>query len=217
MLESAIPQHLRVERTQALKTPPNYEPPFPAYSARFPESIKNIVMAVIGAQSRSSTQLEKTVLAPLVAIVEETNDSKPSFWEFASVKDTSGAHNITVIAYWPSKAKYTEWCTASGFDDWWQKRNPEAEQHGWFREVFFPPVERFETVFSDNVKPEGAAHMREGMSGAIQEHVYWGSARDRLPAAQTDPLVGESAKFSNSEAPSQVPDHRVRVAGKRNL
>jgi hypothetical protein len=214
MLESAIPEYLRVPRTQPLNTPPSYEPPFPAYTARFPQNIKDIVMVVIGAQSFSI--LDKASVAPLLSIVQQEVDSKPSYWEPTSVKDSSGAHNIAVIAYWQSKEAYLKWCSASGFDEWWASLDPEAEQHGWFREVFVPPVERFETVFSDNVKPEGAAHMREKISGPIQEHVYWGSMRDRLAATQTDSLVGEMqhTEVQESNAPAK---QRIRIPGKQNL
>ncbi|KAE9392998.1 hypothetical protein BT96DRAFT_959169 [Gymnopus androsaceus JB14] len=182
MLESAIPPHLRVPRTQALSTPPDYTPPFPAYCARFPESVKHIVMAIFGAQSRH-----------VLRFVEGSSEklSPPVFWEIASVLDTRNAQNLTVIAYWPSKAAYESWCSESGFEQWWESIDPEAEEHGWFKEIFLPPVERFETVFSGNDAPEGAAWLREEMSGMLKEHVYWGSMRDRLPVAQTDPLLGE--------------------------
>ena len=221
MLESAIPQHLRVPRSQPVKTPPDYAPPYPSYSARFPVSVKNLVMAVIGAQSTSSAQIDRATMSPLLALVEKTTDSKPSFWEMASVKDNAGAHNVAVIAYWPNKESYTKWCSASGFEEWWRNLAPGVGEIGWFREVFFPPVERFETVFSDNTVPEGAAHMRESVSGEIQEHVYWGSSRDRLPAAQTDALVGveaqSGARTPSGTTPQSKTSGRVRVDGKQNL
>ncbi|PGH10545.1 hypothetical protein AJ80_07491 [Polytolypa hystricis UAMH7299] len=58
--------------------------------------------------------------------------------------------------------------------------------------------------------------MRESVSGALKEHTYWGSMRDRLPASQTDDLVGESGQFSQKVA-AGCPPKRVRVPGKRNL
>lgn len=169
-------------------------------------------MAVVGAQSFQP--LYKTALTPLLSIIQQEVNSKPTYWEPASVKDSSGAYNIAIIAYWSSKEAYSEWTSASGFDEWWSKLDAE-EDHGWFREIFFPPVERFETVFSDNIKPEGAAHMRENISGPILEHVYWGSMRDRLPATQTDSLPGESS--NQAENASQTAKRRICVTGKENL
>src|SRR5699024_3244132 len=123
--------------------------------------------------------------------------------------------NIAVIAYWPSKESYTQWTVDSGFRAWWEGLNPETERQGWLQEVFFPPIERCETVFSDHAVREGAAHMRETVSGAMKEHVYWGSMRDRLPISQTDELVGEPAHFSRK--PQGGPRRRIRVPGKPNL
>lgn len=57
MLEAAITKHLVQERTGPVSTPPNYEAPFPAYSARFPRSTKDVVMAIIGAQFVSAADL----------------------------------------------------------------------------------------------------------------------------------------------------------------
>ena len=57
---------------------------------------------------------------------------------------------------------------------------------GWL-EVLRPRVERYETIFG-RAAAGGVAVLAEQFSGPIREHAYWGSMRDRLPAAQTDPL-----------------------------
>lgn len=161
-------------------------------------------------------------MSTVLSYIKESPDTetRPSFCELISVTDSNGAYNIAVIAYWPSKQSYTTWTAASGFRKWWEGLHPEDERHGWFLEVFFPSIDRFETVFSDDEVPEGAAHMRESVSGPMKEHVYWGSMRDRLPASQTDALVGEkkaqmSTKKDDNQAGGQR--RRVRVPGKPNL
>lgn len=88
--------------------------------------------------------------------------------------------------------------------------------NAWFKEMFFPPVERFETVFSDNRMPEGAANLGESMSGPIKEHVCWGSMRDRLPAAQTDMLKG-AALSEKIVIDASVSTKRIRIPGRHNL
>ncbi len=60
---------------------------------------------------------------------------------------------------------------------------------GTFVEVLRPAVERYETIFSANDRPEGIAVLADGMSDMVQEHAYWGGARDRIPLAQTDALA----------------------------
>lgn len=220
-LESAIPPHLTQERTIPVKTPANYAPPFPAYSARFPASVKDLVMAVIGAQYTSGPPQSSWTLARLYDFIGDgsADSCRPEYNVTASVTDKTGAYNEVLIAYWRSKAAYTEWAASSGFDEWWRSLDPETEAHGCFLEVFFPSIDRFETVFSNDVVPEGAAHMRESASGAIREHVYWGSMRDRLPAAQTDGLNGEKgdARAEREADAGETSKRRVRVPGRKNL
>ncbi|PGH13412.1 hypothetical protein AJ79_03691 [Helicocarpus griseus UAMH5409] len=218
MLESAIPEHLLQERTKPVSTPPNFDPPFPAYSARFPKCTKDLVMAVIGAQYATAAEEDGMAMSTLLGFIKDSPvaQKKPSFWELASVTDSHGAYNIAVLAYWPDKESYREWATTSGFQTWWKMMNPAEQSHGWFLELFFPSIDRFETVFSDNEVPEGAAHMRESISGPLKEHVYWGSMRDRLPAAQKDDLTGERGHRAKKPTTSML-KRRIRVPGKKNL
>jgi len=58
-------------------------------------------------------------------------------------------------------------------------------------------MDRFETVFFDDLHPENAAHSAPEMSGPLREHVYWGSMRDRLAATQTDRSVGANSHDSD--------------------
>lgn len=220
VLEPAIPEHLRVERTIPVSTPPNYQPPFPAYSARFPKEVKGLANAIIGVQHRSQSQTHSPAYKELIAFVEKPVKSKPRYWEAASVTDNRGYCNEVVIPYWENKSDFGSWKSESGFDEWWQSLKPGSE-HGWFLEVFFPSMDRFETVFSDNVEPEGAAHMRESVSGTLQEHVYWGSMRDRLAVAQTDHIPGDKATIKPKSAANghatDTTDRRITVSGRKNL
>ncbi|OHE97094.1 phenylacetaldoxime dehydratase [Colletotrichum orchidophilum] len=233
MLVSAIPEHLQCPRKIAAKTPPGFQPPFPAYSASFPKDTKDLVFAVIGAQYASETNVDGAAVAQQLTKFTTSKavdaEARPQFAEWASVTDNKGYYNIAHLAYWPSKAAYDRWALDSGFQQWWENLEVESQSHGWFLEIFFPTLDRFETVFSNNEVPEGAAHMRECVRGPIQEHVYWGSMRDRMAAAQDDELVGEKVERpmttshangsngtkTNRDAQSSL--GRVRVGGKHNL
>lgn len=226
MLESAIPEHLRRERTCPAKTPANFEPAYPAYVARFPPAAKDLVMAVIGAQfpAGAADAAVEAAVARLTDFVTSGGCGRagpePAFAELAAVTDAHGYEHVAVLAYWPDRAAYDAWEAASGFAAWWVGLDAAAQPHGWFREVFFPALDRFETIFSDPALPEGAAHLRAAQSGPVREHVYWGSMRDRLPAAQTDalaaPAPGAPAMRRAAGAPRPVP-RRVRVPGRANL
>jgi hypothetical protein len=217
-LEPAIPAHLRVERTIPTKTPPDFQPPFPAYSARFPVETKDLVTAIIGVQHASSVNNKTDGFKQLASWMEKDAECKPNYWEAAAVTDNQGYYNEVVIPYWPSREDFDKWRSKSGFDSWWQSLAPGGDT-GWFLEVFLPSIDRLETVFSDNVKPEGAAHMRESVSGTLQEHVYWGSMRDRLPIAQNDHLTGTKAFASDSPIgkPENTKSQRINVPGRENL
>ncbi|KAF6826518.1 phenylacetaldoxime dehydratase [Colletotrichum plurivorum] len=220
MLVSAVPEHLQCPRRLAAKTPPNFEPPFPAYSAGFPKETKDLVFAIIGAQYASADKADGDAVARLTQFttskaVEAAN--KPQFSEWAAVTDNRGYYNVAHLAYWPCKMAYETWAADSGFQTWWDGLDAEAERHGWFLEVFLPTMDRFETVFSNDTIPEGAAHMRERVIGPIKEHVYWGSMRDRMAAAQNDKLVGEKVDRPTTNGNGASKPRRVRVSGKQNL
>ena len=223
MLDSAIPEHLRQERTQPLRTPPNYEPPYPTYSARFPEDMKDLVMAVIGCQqpdasSKSVSQAVKMLDRIQVFTARGPKQSLPKFQDLASVTDAAGAYNVCVIAYWSSVGTWTEWKASSGFDEWWSQLDQQPDGQGWFLEVFSPSVDRIETILSyqGGVQPVGAAQMLESHSGPVQEHGYFGSSRDRFPVAQTDDLKGERWVPSMTHG-AMNGSSRVRIPGKNNL
>ncbi|KAL5401061.1 hypothetical protein PMIN03_011847 [Paraphaeosphaeria minitans] len=135
----------------------------------------------------------------------------------ASAIDTQGYGMETLISYWNSKEEYTKWLASSGFEQWWTTIKPGLEKVGWFKEIFFPSTDRVETVFSDNEIPEGCAHMRQSVSGPILEHLYWGSARDRLPAAQADPLDGECQRTPSNGEEVDSTKQRIKIKGRKNL
>ncbi|KAL9534006.1 Aliphatic aldoxime dehydratase [Sphaerulina musiva] len=217
VLENAIPIHLQTTRTIPAKTPAGYMPPFPAYTARFPKEAKDLVMAIIGVQHETPIDPQGTDYQKLVDFVANSPESsRPKYWEAAAVIDNRGFQNEVVIPYWQNKADYDRWRLDSGFAKWWADLQVTPDR-GWFLEVFLPSMDRFETVFSDNAVPEGAANMRVGVSGEMQQHVYWGSMRDRMAAAQTDPLIGEKAfPNNNSSSSPELADKKQKIIDTRS-
>jgi hypothetical protein len=217
-LEPAIPQHLATERTCPSKLPSSdYQPIFPAYCARFSESTKGLVIAVIGLQQQETSSISDDHRLKLLGFMRAPLDgSNPLHYDLATYVDPSGYRNDAVFAYWRDPQDYDAWTKKSGFGTFWEELIPSSEV-GWFKEVFSPSTDRFETVFSDNAVPEGAAHMRESVSGSVQEHVYWGSMRDRLPISQTDSLEGEDLVANEGERVTDTQSQRVRVAGRKNF
>ncbi|KIW05048.1 uncharacterized protein PV09_04203 [Verruconis gallopava] len=114
---SAICPHLQKERSIPPKTPNGYVPPFLAYAAQIPDEVKDMVMAIIGAQANAD---EANVFFALeierfVSVVDAA--LRPRYWEWAAYTDSTGAYNQMTIAYWDSKSKYLKWTSQSGFTD----------------------------------------------------------------------------------------------------
>ncbi|KAF2247194.1 phenylacetaldoxime dehydratase [Trematosphaeria pertusa] len=223
-LESAISQHLLQPHTIPSKPSSKAAPPYPSYVNRFPSSITDIAMAVLGLQypsSPSSPTLPTPTLTKLLSFVTSgPSESLPSFWEPSSYTD-AGYFNIALIAYWPSTQAFRDWKADSGFGAWWDALDAETLDCGYFLEAFLPSMERFETVLSRTDIREGSAHMRDSISGAVKEHAYWGSMRDRLPAAQGDELAGEKGGTTAGDkaygGDTDTSKRRIRIPGRKNL
>lgn len=208
-MESAIPEHLRQPRRHPGNLPQGYQPPFPAWSARFDPLVGQVVMAYFGVQSLQPVGLAD--LAPITACLEASQG--PAYWDAAQCVDAQGFHTCIAIAYWADVTAFEQWRQGSGFAQWWQDPARETGPRGWFLEIVSPTAERFETVFSAEDVPEGIGHLASHMSEPILEHGYWGSARDRLPIAQSQTLATEdTGAFARAQRRG-----RVRLAGRDNL
>jgi len=81
--------------------------------------------------------------------------------------------------------------------------------------VLQPKIESFETLATSATRHEGVLRLCSHISGEVQEHAYWGSARDRIPSAQTDPLA-PSGKVE-FEVSGPVTARRIRVRSHGNV
>jgi len=188
-MESAIPAHLRTEhRTRARRMPDGYAPPYPSYVARHSASVKRVVMAYLGLQYRGDVSPGAlAALRELDATLAAGN--APGHWDRARYIDEAGFTNIISIAYWDVPATFDAWFAQHGTR--WARNAIDGA--GTFTEVLRPAVERYETLFSANDRPEGIAVLADGMSDMVHEHAYWGGARDRIALSQTDAMESVGA------------------------
>ncbi len=201
-VEPAIPAHLTCPRTRPKRTPAQFEAPYPAWMARYEEGAPPLVMAYFGAQQLAL--LPPDALAPIKAMLQ--TQPAPGYWLEAQCHDGAGFDTRVVIAYWQNAQFFADWRRASGFDPWWSDPQRETEPLGRFLEVVSPPLDRLEVAYSPPQLPEGAAHLQSRVSTCpVAEHAYWGSARDRIPASQTDALDGQAGRLN------RVPQGRGRV------
>ena len=182
-MESSIAPHLASERTEPARMRDGWQPPSPAFSARFATSVEAVVMAYYGVQYRGDRPpVAEDALNELYRSVED--DGGPVHHDTAIVVDPQGYTNEIVAMYWLDPAAYNRWSTTR--PGWTADR--EREGVGFFVEVAMPGARDFETITGSRRRMEGIAVAAESVSADVAEHAYWGSMRDRLPSSQTSAL-----------------------------
>ncbi|MBN9790008.1 phenylacetaldoxime dehydratase [Pseudonocardia sp. TMWB2A] len=185
-MESSIAPHLRRPRTVPTRTGPDFRPPYPSLSARFPQHTREVVMAYLGVQWPDRDGVPTAVTEAVAALRASLVAGGAGHVDLAEYVDEAGFRTRVVIAYWTDPDAYRRWRAA---DDWTAPEHAGAGL-GRFREVVVPTVDRFETLFSSD-RLDGVARLADGLSGEIREHAYWGGARDRLPIAQDGEIAPE--------------------------
>lgn len=213
-LEPAIPAHLRVPRTLPLHAPEGFVPVHSSFSARFSPKVESLTIGYIGLQSAEDAGEIDEVLARTLAAFARADG--PLFWDVASHVDDQGYRNRVVAAYWRDEAANRRWEQQLG-PDWWYRGLDPKGQLGSFREVIRPSLSDTETTFSHR-HPEGYARIADAMSGDTDTHEYWGSARDRIPRAQTDELPPQGQPAASSAcADTDTLGRLVEVTPHENL
>ncbi len=207
-VESAIPAHLRVERTHPPTVQPGFTPPYPSFVARHDPSVTQVTMAYLGLQHPGGGPLPLTAQQALDRLDADLGGPDgPGHWDRADHVDEAGCATVLTIAYWDDPSRYDLW--AAVVDDW-TADSRSGSGVGFFSEVLRPRVDRYETLLSSE-RPEGVAVLADRLSGAVQEHAYWGGARDRIPLAQHDRLAPGGTARVVSDGPRQrvTPQHNL--------
>lgn len=213
-MESAIDLHLKCPRTLSRRVHDDYQPPFPMWVARADESLRQVVMAYLGVQFREERRAE--ALAAVRTIVASFGLADgPAHHDITYHLDNQDYGNFIVVGYWRDPAAYCRWMRSPQVDGWWSSDDRLGEGLGYFREVVAPRAEQFETLYAFKEALPGVGAIMDGISDDIQEHGYWGSARDRFPVSQTDWMqpAGELRVVSGDPASGG----RVRVQGHDNI
>jgi aldoxime dehydratase len=147
-------------------------------------------MAYFGLQYHASSMPESAEGALRAMATAFTHANGPGHWDRARYVDEEGFTNIISIGYWDAPDSFDAWYARHGAT--WASGALASSAFGTFTEIVRPATERFETLFSSDVL-EGVACLSVGLSGVVQEHAYWGGARDRIPLSQTNDMgpVGE--------------------------
>ena len=209
-MESAIDGHLKCPRTRSRRVEDDFQPPYPAFSARAPQTMTQVVMGYFGVQRRGGGAAVETAFATVNALFNLADG--PGHRDTVRYVDRDGYDTAITVAYWGDPKKFSRWIENPQNQAWWASNERLREGVGYFREVLSPRNVQYETAYSSAQHPEGVGVVMGGMSGEILEHGYWGSMRDRFPLSQTDmmPATGELSRRDDGNG-------RVTVHGHENL
>jgi aldoxime dehydratase len=211
-LEPAIPVHLRVERTRPLNAPVDFTPQHASYSARFDARVKCLPMVYFGIQFRPPTDASAAIAMLRSGLRAKAG---PAFADEARFVDDRGYINVLLVGYWDDRQVFDRWNAALP-PGWWYDGLTMDGPIGAFREAYTPSVTDTETTFS-HPHPEGYATIADHMSGKTDTHEYWGSARDRIPRAQTEDLEPDGGPRASVVPEQETLGRRVDVVPQRNL
>ncbi|GAC1035996.1 phenylacetaldoxime dehydratase family protein [Pseudomonas sp. No.117] len=213
-MESAIAKHLQCPRTLSRRVHDEYQPPYPMFVARAGEDLTQVVMAYLGVQFRQERRAA-ALLALRTLVASFAGVDGPGNHDLTYHEDAQGYGNFIVVGYWRDPAAYCRWLRSPEVADWWAADARLQEDLGYFREVIAPRAEQFETLYAFTDDLPGVGALMDGISGDIQEHGYWGSARDRFPVSQTSRLQPDTELQVISGDPQS--GGRVVVRGHDNL
>jgi aldoxime dehydratase len=210
-----IDKHMICPRARTQHIDDDYAPPYPSWSARASSSVKQVVMGYFGVQSKGKEMHGKACVALMKIVATFAEVDGPKNHDLAHFVDAQGYDTMLVTAYWDDPSQFARWRTQPGVDGWWESQDRLNEGIGYFREIVSPRVEQFGTMFNTPDRLEGVGVAMGGLSTDVQAHGYWGSARDRIPLAQTDALSPVGALLASGGKASGK--KRVRVAGHENV
>ena len=203
-LEPAIPEELRLERVCPMSMKQGWTPSYPAYSARFEQSQKYLGMVIFGIQGPNDIHHRAQIHDVGQQLMADTAELDAVLsCDQAEFIDSANMLNRIIVCYFAGSQEAHH--TADDLGSHWLKNRSSQTALGFYVEQIWPTLDRVETLYSsDHV--QGVANLAVGLSDEIREHGYWGSARDRLPIAQTDLLEPERGCRSDGEGIVEVRD-----------
>jgi len=213
-MESAIDKHLRCPRLLSRRVHDDYQPPFPMYAGRADQNLKQVVMAYFGVQFKEPLRA-KALAAVHTIIASFSGESGADHHDITYHLDAQGYGNFIVVSYWRNPGSYCRWLRSPSVREWWEDDQRLQDDLGYFREVIAPRDEQYETLYAFQEDLPGVGALMEHISEPVQEHAYWGSVRDRIPASQTDWLQAKGELRIISGDPQA--GGRVVVAGHDNI
>ena len=113
-MDSSIAPHLRRPRTLPTRKGADFQPPYPSFSARFPERTLRVVMAYFGVQYPGTTAPPAAADALAALLADLSGGDGAGNVERAHYVDEAGFGTQLVIAYWDDVETFDRWSALHG-------------------------------------------------------------------------------------------------------
>lgn len=187
------------------------EPRFEMWSTTYPKGVTEVVFAEFGTQAASLDEANAAI-EEMIGLFEL--GERPTVLDRGQYVDAAGYANATLMAYWFAPDAYERWAAQDAVVEFWNSR-PETGPVGYYRETAGIPRDHIETLYTPHDPKEydtpGIAQHVD--VGPTKVHDYWGSARDRITASETDELDGELFEYTPTSQETRGKRIAVTVPG----
>lgn len=172
--------------------PENFEPPYPAFTCELFGLRPDLTLAQIGLQySAGGSEHVRELRARVEASLG--GEAAPLSWERCTHVDAEGYRNDVTLAYWQREADFLDWRRRADVAAWADVVQPI----GVWLEALSCPIPQMETSYSNEeptwgVAPRCPVHLDPN-------HGYFGSMRDRIPAAEDKGLPAGLDRLSSTD------------------
>jgi phenylacetaldoxime dehydratase/aldoxime dehydratase len=164
------------------------------WSTVYPEGVTEILFAQYGVQAATAEEAE-SALDEIVPLFKR--GERPTVLDRGTFVDADGYANAMIMAYWFQPDAYQRWAAQPAVQGYWESL-PTSSPIGYFRETAIIPRDHIETLYTPHDPhvydtPGVAQHVEMQVT---EIHDYWGAARDRISASETDELDGELFEYT---------------------
>jgi len=185
--------------------PPDFEPTYPAFTCQLFKLQPDMTLGQIALQYPDNKAPPS--VSDYRARIEATlgGKSAPWRWEPCTHVDTQGYRNDIILAYWHKQADFVAWRSRPDVAAWAN----DMQAFGLWIEALTCPIPQMETSYSNEAPAWGLAdqcpvHLDEN-------HGYFGSMRDRIPAAEDQGLPGALRKLPSTDVQQNTAGRRLMV------
>jgi hypothetical protein len=185
--------------------PPDFELPYPAFTCQLFNLQPDMTLGQIALQYPGDAKPAE--VSGLQRTIEQclTGDSAPWRWERCSHVDTAGYRNDIVVGYWHRQADFAAWRRRADVLAWADELQPV----GIWIEALTCPIPQMETSYS-NAEPDWG--LADQCPVHLDEyHGYFGSMRDRIPAAEDQGLPGALRSLPAADMAQETFGRRLAV------